>query len=885
MHWGEKIFLFKILIVLLAFSNSVAGKPQLTINQSLKNESLGSYLEILEDKTGVITIEAILSGDLESRFLPSKTEEPSFGFTYSVYWVRFSVKNETNDAVDWFLEIGYPLLDFIELYIPDTAGTLIMKKAGDQLAFYSREIKNRNFVFNLSEMPVSERTYYLRVKTSSSMNFPLKFLSQDTFIENNSRENILLGIFYGAVIIMIIYNIFLYIGFLDKSYINYVLFISSWGLTQAALNGLAFQYLWYDWIWWANTNIPVLIFLSVFTSNLLTRSLLNTKLFIPQWDNVLKVENILFVIGILFSLLAPYSLSIRIAAASGIIVVITSLVAAILCLTKKVRSAYFFIIAMGLYFIGVVLFSLKSFGVLPSNFITTWSIQIGGFSILILFSIAVQDRINKERKEKFLAQKAALINEQKLVKTLTETERILEEKINERTQDLQESARELDSLDSIVKIISREIEFEKVVNALLEQGLKLITQAEQGAALIYNIESDRFHFMAAVGYKLNMFRDKTMSVDDIKSAFFHLSDEVVKGIYIIRNDKIPGEGSVFKLTDSKSILAMSISLEGQLAGFLIFDNNKLSGAFDKSDAERLSRFRSHAISAFAKATLLEELKRINEEIVKTRDQLIVQEKMASLGQLTAGIAHEIKNPLNFVNNFAEGSIEISADLLEEFKKHKENLIKEDYEEIEELINDLKQNSIDISENGKRADSIVRSMMDHARGSSGELKSVDINTLVEENVNLAYHGYRAIDPSFNVSIQKNYGKTIPAINIIQTDIGRVILNILNNACYAVLEKQKNVNDATYSPELVISTEAVKNKIEIRIHDNGPGIPQKVRDKIFNPFFTTKATGEGNTGLGLSISYDIIVQEHHGKISVKSEEGKFTEFIISLPITKN
>jgi len=218
----------------------------------------------------------------------------------------------------------------------------------------------------------------------------------------------------------------------------------------------------------------------------------------------------------------------------------------------------------------------------------------------------------------------------------------------------------------------------------------------------------------------------------------------------------------------------------------------------------------------------------------------------------------------------------------ELKKVKNRLQKDEIEELDDIVSELKQNAIDILDNGKRADRIVRSMMDHARDSKGERRRADINTLVDENVNLAYHGYRAIDTSFNVSIQKNYSETIEPVEIIQQDIGRVLLNILSNACYAIAEKQKE-NGETYSPELSIRTLSKNGHVEIRIHDNGPGIPHEVRDKIFNPFFTTKPTGEGNTGLGLSISYDIIVQQHHGKLEVESDPGNFTEFIISLPIS--
>jgi signal transduction histidine kinase len=833
--------------------------------------------------------------EISKRFFSSDEEEPGFGFTSSVYWVRLMVNNPQDKLVNWYLEIEYPLLDYINLYILDGEDRFIVKKTGDRLRFNSREVNYRNFVFDLTETPNSVTTYYLRFQTSSSMNFPLKFWLKKTFFDHETSEIIILGIFYGAVIIMIIYNAFLFIGFLDKSYVYNVLFITSWGLAQLSLNGLAFQYIWPNCIWWANVNIPFFIFASVLTSNQFARSLLITKKNAPLWDKILNVKSILFGIGMILSLTIPYAITIRLASASGFITVVALLLTAIQCLRFGVRTAYFFLVAWGFYFFGVILFALKSFGVLPSNFITNWSIQVGAFALLVLFSIAVQDRINRERREKFLAQKSALENEQKLVKTLKESERVLEEKVNERTKELfnknvslkmsteklQESAKELDTLDKIVKIINREIEFGKVMNALLDQGLKLIPQAQHGAALIFDPNTESYHFISAIGYELERFKNKSMTIGDIKATFLPMSSEVERGIYIIRekNDEL-SDKVIFKLTKSKSILAMSISLEGQLAGFLVFDNNTSFDAFDQSDAHKLNRFRSHAISAFAKAKLLQEMKKVTDEMIKTQDQLIVQEKMASLGQLTAGIAHEIKNPLNFVNNFAEGSVELTEELNEALNKNKDNLKTEDYKYLEEIINDLKQNAVDILDNGKRADSIVRSMMDHARGSKGERQAVDINTLIEENVNLAYHSYRAMDSSFNVTIQKNYDKAISPVEMIQPDIGRVMLNILNNACYAVMEKWKEKGDK-YSPEITVSTKPANGEVEVRIRDNGPGIPPKVRDKIFNPFFTTKPTGAGNTGLGLSISYDIIVQQHYGKLKIESESGEFTEFIITLP----
>lgn len=270
------------------------------------------------------------------------------------------------------------------------------------------------------------------------------------------------------------------------------------------------------------------------------------------------------------------------------------------------------------------------------------------------------------------------------------------------------------------------------------------------------------------------------------------------------------------------------------------------------------------------------------KILEAQQQLIMQEKMASLGQMTAGIAHEIKNPLNFVTNFSESTEDLAAELMDELEKNKAKLDISDYNYLEKIVKDIQQNAKDISENSKRADSIVQSMMLLTRGEKGERRPVDINYLLDENVKLGYHGFRARDASFNVTIEKNYDENMGIHEVIHQDLGRVFLNIINNACYAVRHKQR-MNGEDYAPILSVVTRKMEKSIEIRIRDNGSGIPPEHLDKIFDPFFTTKPTGEGNTGLGLSISYDIIVQGHNGKLEVESEPGEFTELVIKVPIS--
>jgi signal transduction histidine kinase len=247
--------------------------------------------------------------------------------------------------------------------------------------------------------------------------------------------------------------------------------------------------------------------------------------------------------------------------------------------------------------------------------------------------------------------------------------------------------------------------------------------------------------------------------------------------------------------------------------------------------------------------------------------------MASLGELTAGIAHEIQNPLNFVNNFSEVNKELLAEMRDEIEKG--NL-----EGVKLIANDLIDNEEKINHHGKRADAIVKGMLQHSRSSSGIKEPTDINALTDEYLRLAYHGLRAKDKSFNATMKTDFDESIGSINIVPQDIGRVVLNLLTNAFYAVNEKKKQQPEG-YEPTVSIRTKKVTGKVEIRVADNGNGIPQKVLDKIFQPFFTTKPTGQG-TGLGLSLAYDII-KAHGGELKVETKEGEGSEFIIQLLIS--
>ncbi len=644
--------------------------------------------------------------------------------------------------------------------------------------------------------------------------------------------------------------------------------------------------------------------------------------------------------------------------------------------------------------------------------------------------------------------------------------------IRDREAEVRTQAEELRTIDDIVKIINREEGLQNVLHALLEQGMKLVPQAQKAAFLVRDLATDSFVFASHTGYLPDQFKGVTLTEAEVTRRYAEGTERVEKGVYIVRPVDQDGRAPIAGVPTPKAMVAMTVAFQGRLEGLLVFDNLDDPNAFNHSDLQRLTRLREHAMAAVTKARTLvtlqekstalqqqkeqveqaydnvELLSRIgrditaklsSEEIISTvyqnvntlmdaavfgiglyneadgrldfpatkengaqlppfsyrlddesrlavvcyarrqeiviedmprqhsryiknykppvagnpvasllylplvhkdraigvitaqsfrthaytdyhlnilrnlatyatialenadayrqlndtldrlksmQEQLVVQEKLASLGALTAGIAHEIKNPLNFVNNFAELSTELAEELRQEIEHVKDRIDPADFELLQALAGDLRMNARKINDHGRRADSIVRGMLLHSRGQSGERQDTDVNALLEEYVNLSYHGMRAQDSSFNLTVDRAYDPTVGTIQAVPQDLSRVFLNIVNNACYATHERKKALDEQgqrDYQPTLSVSTKSVADTVEIRVRDNGEGIPQEIRDRIFNPFFTTKPTGQG-TGLGLSISHDIVVQQHHGTLDVDSLPGQYTEFVIRLPRVK-
>lgn len=408
-------YFFMFLVALSLSPGRLSAIEPVILTDSKGEYPLGLHLEILEDKEKKWTIKDVTSSEISKKFVKSYQNIPNFGITASVYWVCFGLKN-SSIRKEWLLEVGFPMLDKIELFIANnhknkqTSSGYIVKKAGDLLPFDKREVKHQNFVFHLSTPSPQEQRFYLRIETKSSMQIPLTIWTAKAFSERDHRKQIVLGLYYGIILIMFLYNLFLFFSLGDLNYFYYVMYILNVGFIQMALNGISYEYLWPAFPWWNNKSFPFFIGVLIFWVSKFSSSFLITKVHAPKMDKSFPVLMGLSVLVMVWSFLGDYSTSIKLGTGLTLIFIFTAMSAGIISWRKGYHPARFFVISWFILIIGTSLLILRAYGLVPHNFITTYSMQIGSALELALLSLALADRISIMRKEKEQAQALAIDN-------------------------------------------------------------------------------------------------------------------------------------------------------------------------------------------------------------------------------------------------------------------------------------------------------------------------------------------------------------------------------------------------------------------------------------------------------------------------------------------
>lgn len=535
-----------------------ANSQIITIDPNKNHYNLGTSLDILEDKSGTIKLDNLLKNEFSGQFIRSEAEVPKYGYTTSAYWAKFQIQNPGDNLKEMYLEIAYPHLDYIELYLPGLNNNYEKRIAGYKYKFENRYLFYRNFVFKININPGSS-IYYIRIKSSSSVKFPVILQTPEYFSETTNTEYLVLGLYYGILLVMILYNLFVFLTVRDISYLYYIIYIIAFMLFTLSLNGLAFQYIWPNSLWWAKVSTPFFIFLGIFTIGQFIRTFLDLKKLAPRSDKMVLVMMMICLTGMILSVAADYSMATRLAAVSTITAVFNYFIVGIFSALRGNRSARYFLLAWTLFLVGCTMLGLQYTGYLPSNFITQYSVQFGSAAEVILLSFALGDKINILKEENEAAQLRTI----EIQKNATEN---LERKVEERTRELNKANDDLKELDKLKSNFFANISHEiRTPLTLILSPVESVLQGDYDG----KIDNKFFENLQRNAVRLLKLINNLLDFSKIEAGRMNMNIQRIEIVAFIRNYI----SSVHSAAESKGITMNFVSMSSAVP--LLIDIEKL----------------------------------------------------------------------------------------------------------------------------------------------------------------------------------------------------------------------------------------------------------------------------------------------------------------------
>ncbi|MBU2647153.1 PAS domain S-box protein [bacterium] len=916
-----------VVLFLLLLLAPAAGRA-VPLEQTAIPLSLGNHFQVLEDAEGRWSIGDVASPAFADRFTDNPTSILNLGFSDAVFWIRFRVQNRLAGNERLLLEAGFPDIEYLSLFIPQADGEYLEKKAGYKRPFEERDLKFHNFVFHIP--PFEENTYYIRIKTRFAVQLFARLWTQDAFAENVAQEQLLLGLLYGIMLVMILYNLFIFVFTRDSSYLYYISFIVFVLFLLMLMNGMVDYFLPFPIASWLVHRLTIWVGVDILLGTLFMQHVLKTREHFPGFNRILVAQ------AIAGGLLAIHSIF-NTGQVNVLLTFMLTLIASIAVFSliglgciRRQRIAWISLIAFSPIIASNVIASLSYYGLMPLNLLSNHIVMLGTSLGAIVFSLLLADHINLIKRER-----------EQYASELKLKNRALLDEIGERKQvekSLVESEKKYRGIFENALTPYLEISADGVLEEISPSFEKFSTYRKE------ELLGKPIRQLFVDGQQHDRFKDQILSTGEVDNIEIDVLDKDGSVLNILLSAKLLREeqkviGSLLDITERKKAereihmlqsqlsnvfnaipsIIISVDTQGRVInwnqqaeklknipgekarGRLISELlpeyapywEKIDSAMHRCQTEvepRIHRIEigreyidSLTISPLMDDTVKGAVIRIDDitEQVRMNELMVQTEKMMSVGGLAAGMAHEINNPLGGI---LQGAQNILRRFSPDLKKNHETAT-ETGVDLQNLQRYMEKRGIfsfltGIQESGQKAAEIITNMLQFSRQDHSKMVTIDLARLMEKTLDLASTDYD-LKKKFdfkNITIVREFDPDLPPVTCTETEIGQVILNLLKNAAQAM------AGASLKDPQRIIlrlSNEGDMARVEIE--DTGPGMEEAVKKRIFEPFFTTKPVGEG-TGLGLSVSYMIITNNHQGKFEVASEPGKGTRFIIRLPLKR-